>query len=59
MRSRLVVMIDVGPERTLKVSSSEHKRPVQALGPKSSYQSFAERVGVRGPDRGDDDPKPL
>jgi len=48
MRSGLIVMIDVSPEGTLKVSSSEHERPVQALGPKGPYQSLAERVGVRG-----------
>src|SRR6266568_1227691 len=55
----LVVMIDVGPQGSLKMSSSEDERPIQAFGPKRPYPSFEKRVGVRGSDRGEDDPHAL
>jgi hypothetical protein len=54
MGPRLVVMIGVGPKGTLKVSLAEHEGPVQALSPNGSPLSFAERLGVRSSDRGND-----
>jgi hypothetical protein len=59
MRPSLVVMGDVGPEDPLEVSSAKDQGPVEALGADRAHPSFAERVGVRGPDRGEDDPHGL
>ena len=52
MRPPLVVVPDVDSEDPLQVLSAEDEGPVQALGPKRSHLSFAECVGVGGPDRG-------
>jgi hypothetical protein len=56
MEPSLVVVLDVGPKDAFQVSSAEDQGPVQALGPDGAHPSFPERVGVRGPDRGQDDP---
>src|SRR6266542_425459 len=52
----LVVVPDVGPEGALKMLSPEDESPIQAFSPKRPHPSFAEGVGVRGPDRSEDDP---
>jgi len=56
MRPRLVVVPNVGAKDALKVSSADDERPIQAFGTDGAHPPFAERVGVRGPDRGEDDP---
>ena len=55
MGSGLVVVRDVGPKDAFKVSSAEDEGPVQALGSEGAHPSFAERVGVRGPDGSEQD----
>jgi hypothetical protein len=55
MRPRLVVVPDVSPKDAVEVSSAEDEGPVQALGSDRPHPSFAGGVGVRGPDRGEDD----
>ncbi len=47
-------MRDVGPKDPLQVSSPEDQGPVQALGPDRAHPAFAQRVGVRAPDRSEE-----
>ena len=51
----IVVVGSVSLEHSLEVAASEHKDPVQALGPNRSHPPLGERVRSRGPDRRLDD----
>src|SRR5664280_1570010 len=56
MRSLLVVVLGVGPERLVEMPPTEDERPVEALGPHRLDHALGVRVGVRGPDRRSDHP---
>ena len=59
MRAPAVVVIDIGPEGSIQLSSTEDERPVEALGPDRLDHPFRVRIGVRSLERGADDPDPL
>jgi hypothetical protein len=59
MGSPAVVVLGVGPERPIEMPPVEDERPVEALDPDRLDHALAVGVGVRGPDRGADDPHPL
>src|SRR5664280_578434 len=59
MRSLPVVVLGVDAERLVELSSTKDECPVEALGPDRLDHPFRVGIGVRGPDRGADDPYPL
>jgi hypothetical protein len=59
MGSPAVVVLNVGPERPIEMPPTEEEHPVEALGPDRLDHPLGVGVGVRGPDRGADDPHPL
>ena len=54
-----VVVLGVGPERTVEMAPTQDQRPVETLGPDGLDDPFSVGVRVGSPDRGADDPDPL
>src|SRR5450759_1324301 len=59
VRSLPVVVLAIGPERSIQMPPAPDERPVEALGPHRLDHPFRVGVGIRCPDRGTDDPHPL
>ena len=59
MRAPAVVVIDIGPEGSIQMPPTEDEGPVEALGSDGLDHPFRVGIGIRGPDRGADDPYPL
>ena len=59
MRPPALVVLGVGPERPIEMPPTEEEGPVEALGPDGLDHPFRVRIGVRGLDRGANDPYPL
>jgi len=50
-----VVVVGVGPKRPIEMPPTEDQGPVEALGPDGRDDPLSVGIGVRGPDRGEDD----
>ena len=59
MGASAVVVLAIGSERSIQMPPTEDERPVEALGPDRLDHALGVGVGVRGPDRGADDPHPF
>ncbi len=54
-----VVVLGIRPERPIEMPPTEDERPVEALGPDRLDHALGVGIGVRGPDRREDHPRPF
>ncbi len=59
MGPRPVVVLGIGPECSIEMPPTEDECPVEALRPDRRDDPFSVGIGVRGPDRRQDHPRPF